>query len=333
VSRSGLCPAADRRLSVPRRPASSVAAGNGSGAVGGRAVPHRVVAARLSRKPWTILQRRRRARSFASLSAAHVAARLRHPLLDGGADVAGGFRSCWDTPRSPDSFPTAVTVEQLLREFYATAHPGPGLLQSKSKRQYRDGSGLGRSRSRGDIEDEQAGILPRARERTLFISGFHLDFDDDLTPSIVTGVCQALPGSAIFPDSSLTGFRREIAKALVRLSRGHYVDIIGYVPLGRSDQPSPAPEAHDPTRSPSTPSPFIALCNQKGGVQNDDQINLGAALSEFGRRVLLVDFPIHRPLSFCLESIPTISRPTVYRRAEMERFGHRRRHPYQTAPA
>ena len=109
--------------------------------------------------------------------------------------------------------------------------------------------------------------------------------------------------------------------ATMRVSRPQ-----GDVDPGDVEEPRPSGRAVDPAAARATrvipepeplqshgPARVVALCNQKGGVgKTTSTINLGAALTEYGRRVLLVDFDPQGALSVGLGIQPHQLDRTVY---------------------
>lgn len=83
----------------------------------------------------------------------------------------------------------------------------------------------------------------------------------------------------------------------------------GTGPLNRVKRNIPEP----PLLSGHGPAKVLALCNQKGGVgKTTSTINLGAALTEFGRRVLIVDFDPQGALSVGLGMPAHMLEKTIY---------------------
>ena len=103
-------------------------------------------------------------------------------------------------------------------------------------------------------------------------------------------------------------------KTAKRQPSGSSGDALGFEPgeIDITGRPWPdLPDPEPPQRPPE--AVVIALCNQKGGVgKTTTVINLGAALVELDRRVLLVDFDPQGSMSIGLGTNPHTLKHSVY---------------------
>jgi chromosome partitioning protein len=245
-------------------------AGKGRGAGGALLLNAR--GARLSRQSaWHVL---RAAADAAGISAEVSPHTLRHcfatHLLAGGADVRTVQELLGHASVTTTQVYTHVTVD-ALREVYATTHPRARGPRSPSRHrpvtsapESRPAHGGARCRS----SSRPPTLRGTARPGRPSPSGARMDAPRPFAPS----------------REPLDEDETPAAEPALVPRGGH-----------RQMVPEPAPlTEHGPAR-------IIAVANQKGGVgKTTSTINLGAALAEYGRRVLLVDFDPQGALSIGL---------------------------------
>ena len=167
-----------------------------------------------------------------------------------------------------------------------------------------------------DLHDHRVEVEPTAEDDHPHLDQQHLDqVPDEIAPEEIAPEQVAPEGEAVDAPTDLMGEdgRPEaLPPAAVPSPKNSVTPGLQPGELGPTGRPWPDLGEVPPVAEPRS-AMIIAMCNQKGGVgKTTSTINLGAALVELGRRVLLVDFDPQGSLSVGLGVNPHTLERSIY---------------------